>query len=246
MPGPTLPTVTAGDPVSSAELMTYIGDVEYYTNETIGTGDIQTSAPWVSARHVYKPEFWTGIAPFTRLVSGEVHYRYRPFANNRRSVHHCELTTGATAGVAGLYYPIEGMSVSFSTPTAISSGSLPEHRVRVRASWYAYEMGGTGGTVDEKTDRCADMALVVNGTTITATSRPLFTASDGVAGFAAAQAWHQYSVAYPVECRSAGENHIGVNIRLYSRGDISGGAAHNKWRHIVIGGRSLSLSWFRL
>lgn len=244
MPGPTLPTVTAGNPVSSAELATYIGDVEYYLNETTTAGDIQTSSAWVSARHVYKPEFWTGIAPFTRLVSGEVHYRYRPFANNRRSVHHAEVSAGATAGVAGPWLPIQGMSVSFSTPAAVSSGATPEHRVRVRASWYAYEMGGKGGSTDEKTDRCADMALVVNGTAVTATSRPLFVASNG-AGYAASWAWHQYSVAYPAECLSAGENHIGVNIRIYSRGDVTG-AAHNKWRHIIVGGRSLTLSWFRL
>lgn len=243
--GTSLTTVTTGTPISSVALDNNDEAIEYFINEGSASGDIKHDAAWVRSKHIYRPEFWTGPAPYTRLVSGEVHYRYRPHNGNRRSVHHSEVNTGVTANAAGVYVPVEGMYVTFSVPAKISGTTDPRHRVMVAASWYAHEIGGKG-TADETTDHCADFTLFVDGSTVPATSRPLFTASANSSSIQLNCA-HQYSVRYPALITTAGAHSIGLRIRMYSRGNIASGVGtHDHWRHVMVWGRQLRLSWFRL
>lgn len=241
----TIAAVSTGTAISAAALTAADTNIEYYINEGMSASDIKTSSAWVRSKHIFRPEFWTGTAPYSRLVSGEVHYRLRPHDTQRRSIHHSEVNTGVVAGNPGTYVPVEGMTVTFSVPAAITSGSASvKHYVRANLSWYCHEMGGNG-TTDEATDRCADFGLFSGGVVIPQTYRPLYTASGGT-GFIALHSVKQYSIMYPVPITGSGTHSIGLRIRMFSRGDIAGGTAHDNWKHVVIWGRSINLSWFSL
>ncbi len=242
----TIAAVTTGTAISAAALTTADSNIEYYINEGMSASDIKTSAAWVRSKHIFRPEFWTGVAPYTRLVSGEVHYRLRPHDTQRRSLHHADVNTGVTANTAGAYVPVEGMTVSFSAPEVISDGTaLGQHYVKVRMAWFAHEIGGIG-TTDEATDHCADFVVYVDGSPVPQTSRPLFTASAGTS-YILHNSVHQYSATYAAPITTTGKHSIGLRIRMYSRGDIAGsGADHNHWRHVMVWGRSMYLSWFTL
>lgn len=243
----TIAAVTTGTAISATALTAADSNIEYYINEGVSASDIKTSAAWVRSKHIFRPEFWTGTAPYSRLVSGEVHYRLRPHDTQRRSIHHSEVNTGSSVNTAGTYVPVEGMTVSFSAPEAISDGTaLGQHYVRVRMAWFAHEAGGQG-TVDEATDHCSDFSLFADGASTAVTGRPLFTASAGTTGGILINSVHQYGLTYAVPITTTGKHSIGLRIRMYSRGDISGsGTVHNHWRHVMIWGRSMSLDWFTL
>lgn len=241
----SLTQVTAGTPISAAAMQDYASDIEYFINEGMASGDIQTSSSWVRSTHIYRPEFNTVLCPRVRFVSGEVHWRHRGFGGRERGIHHAEVNAGGAANAAGQWVNVDGCNVSFAVPQAITESGDPAHRVLTRICWYTHEIGGDG-TPNEgagASQHCSDFAMHLDGQTKEATIRPLYTAS----GSNTISMWavKQYSIMYPARITTAGEHHIGLKMRMYSRG-IGSGGAHDHWRHIFIWGRSTVLSWFRL
>ena len=230
--------VVDGTPIDFDALRAHALAIETYVNEGIEATDFQTTVPWVQSTHIFKPDFRAGAAPRVQLTSGEIHHRQRTMVPNQRSIHHSEVNTpGGAANQHGNYVSIEGMQVSFSTPDAISGGS-PDHRVIVRANWFVHEIGGNG-VPDDAADHCSDFVLMVDGSTIAATARDLYTASDAASpnGRVKGAAVKQYSISYPAEITTAGVHDIGVKMRMYSRGT---GA---EWRHVFVWARTLVCRW---
>jgi len=236
----SLTTVTAGTPIDYDALRSYCAAIEWYINEGVVANDLKSSATWVRSSRVFAPDFSTGIYENARLVSGEAHWLLRGHSSPERSVHHSQINTSITAGVAGKYVPVEGMTRTFALPVALS-GAEPTHRVRVAMDWYCHELGGKG-TVDEATDHCADFALFVDGNSKPSTARPLYTASDGLGGIDLIAA-KQYSIRYGALVTTAGVHNIGLRIRMYG---MTSGAGTDDWRHIFVWGRTASWSWFRI
>lgn len=237
----SLTTVADGDPIDYDALRTYTRDIEHYINEGVVSGDLQSSAPWVRSSRVFKPDIKTGGAyNYAQMVSGEIHWARFGHGTFDRSVHHSEVNTrNDGGGNPGKYVPVEGMTRSFCVPEAISSSAtttVNTHRVAVAMDWYCYEVGGNG-TVDDSTDHCSDFALFVDGTAQPETARPLYTGSTGIGNITYFKGVKQYSLRFPVPITTAGEHHIGLRIRMYSR-------SANQWRHVFVSGRSMKLRWY--
>lgn len=232
----SLTTVADGTPINWTTLRGLTLDIETYVNEGIPVGDLQSATPWVRSVQVFPPQFHPGPAPFVRLTSGELHYRYRSPAARERSIHHSEVNTpGASAGAHGAYVPVEGMQVSYSTPDVISSGASPDHRIIVHACWFVHEIGGAG-TVNESTDHVADFALFNGGTALPTTARDVYTASSGSVPRVEPVACKQYTVLYPMSVTTAGTHDLGVRIRMYAHTGTA-------WRHLFIWGRTTAAHW---
>lgn len=232
----TVTTVTTGTAINASTLTSYCASIEHYINEGIVSGDLQSTA-WVRSSRVYGPDFTTGIIQNSRLVSGEAHWTRRGISSAERSIHHPQINTGITAGTAGAYVPVDGMTRTFAVPEALSASGDPTHRVRVCMDWYCHELGGKG-TIDDSTDHCADFALFVNGVSKGATARPLYTASND-SGQITIGAAKQYSIRYAALLTTAGVQHVGLRIRSYALA-VGGG----NFRHIFIWARTASWSWF--
>lgn len=237
----SLTSVVDGTPIDYDALRAYTKSIEHYLNEGVVSADLQSTTPWVRSTQVFKPDFVTGIYSHARLTSGEVHWSKCGHSSFENSVHHSEVNTRQDGGgTAGKYVVVDGMTRTFSVPAAISTSAtatVNTHRVAVAMDWYCYEMGGAG-TVDDSTDHCSGFALFVNGTEKGATERPLYTGSPGAGGgISALGAVKQYSIRYPASITAPGKHEIGLRIRMYSH-------TAQKWRHIIVSGRTATWSWY--
>lgn len=232
----TLTTVAAGAPINAVAMKAAVQSIEHFLNEEITATQVQTSSPWMDSLMVVKPSFdggpSSGRSASFQGVSAEIHYFSVGEADYHRSVHHSVVATTAAHQV-----PVAGMSRTFTTTEAITSGSVPR-LVHVLASWYAYEFGGDGEP-DESTNKCAGFFLFVNGTAIEATVRSLYTASRAeTPGRLTCR--RQHSIYYPATISTAGVHNISLRIRPALMTTGSGSLAGNdNWRHIFVGNRQM-------
>lgn len=232
----TLSTVAAGDPVNVVAMKAAIQSIEHFVNEEITATQLQTSAPWLDSLMVVKPAFDggpnSGRSAAMQAVSAEIHYFSVGDADYQRSVHHSVVATTAAHQV-----PVAGMSRTFTTTEVITSGTVPK-LAHVLASWYSFEFGGDG-VMDDNTSKCAGFFLFVNGASVDATVRSLYTCSRaGDPGQLHCR--RQHSLYYPASITSAGVHNISLRIRpaLMTTGNGSK-AGNDDWRHIFVGNRQM-------
>lgn len=234
----TLATVADGDPMDVTTMKTSVTAIETFINQGIDATTLKTSAPWIETLMVFRPSYFSGpdsgLTAHFEGVSAEVYYFYRSGNDIHRSVHHSQVNAGA-------YVPIHGLARTIACAEDISSGSNPTKRAHVSASFYIYEFGGDGLT-DETTNRCADIALRVDGTMVEATSRHIYTASYfGDPGRLACR--KQFAMLYPAEVNE-GIHSIAVCIRPVAQ--TKGNGAHaddDNWRHMFVANRSMQVRY---
>lgn len=154
-----------GDTFSESEIIQRFRAMEYWFNGRITSADLKED-PWVESRHIFKPEFYGSPSPRVEAVSGDTHYRYRPFniesryyrheasgwyKANGRNAHEddsdeklifpldpkTELNDATIENPQDLFVPVEGLAASIH----LDHPSL----VTVNANWYAWESGGDSG-----------------------------------------------------------------------------------------------------
>jgi len=131
-----LTTFGASDPIDATELRSRNESVRRYVGEGIVAAD--RAASWMTATHVYKPDFFIGAHQRSRKVSGESVYRSR--GRDTSNIATFSYYLGTAAGTAGLF-KVPSLNATLVIPEDISTNG--GHRVRVFASFYAWEFGGT-------------------------------------------------------------------------------------------------------
>ena len=157
---------SSGDDFTAQAIKRRFRALERWVNGNIESDDMRGDTRWAASRHVFKPEFYGSPAPRLEGVSGDVHYRSRPFNLESRYYRHeqggwyklhkknddgtisvlldpkVDLQDSAIKDPKGLFTPIEGLSVSFH----LHKKSL----VTLSASWNAWESGGSTGYSSQK------------------------------------------------------------------------------------------------
>lgn len=231
--GLTLTTVSNGTAITASAIRGYVTTVEKYLNEEIAAADLKTSAAWVTATQVFRPEFMGSPYPHTELVTGETHYRYTNADPARRAIHHDVIN-------ADQFVAVPGLQVTYQVPETLT-GSAPAFIATILTSFYTYEYGGAGSRTEGA--RCADFRLAVNGTTVASTERRLYTASRCTSDFEEAGAFlarKQHSMLY-FQIAAAGVHHAGVYVKVYTR---TASGSTDDWRHIFVAARSIVVDWY--
>ena len=165
-----LATFAPGAVIDATTVRGLLGQIETYVNEGTVAGDRGTG--WITSNHVYRPDFYGAPNSHTTLVSGESYFRERPLDPARRAWWSYYLGENST----GNYYPVPGLNVTFQVPENIDADGM--HRVRVTASFYAYEFGGVDGGMDEDTYRGASFALIGDGSPLSGMAKPIYKGSS--------------------------------------------------------------------
>jgi hypothetical protein len=146
---------TAGSVISATTIRTKIKAVESYVNGEIANGD--KSAAWMVPNHVFRSDFYGGSNPHSTLTSGQTYYNTRNKADAERSWWSSYLGQPPTT-----HYPVPGLNRCVQIPEDINTNG--GHRVRVFASFYAYEFGGVDGVMNEEPASCGAMSFaLLNG-----------------------------------------------------------------------------------
>jgi len=234
-----------GDTFTADAITERFRGLETWVNGNVQQTDLKET-PWVDSRHIFKPEFYGSPAPRIEAVSGDTHYRERPYNMESRYYRHeqggwykmdkknedgtysvrfdprIDLQDASVKDPKGLFTPVEGLATSIHLPVR----SL----VTVTASWYAHESGGDSGESKQKNknhaldDRCALFRLFHQSpdssdtdiTQVGSTSRILYVRSDSGYNFRR----QNFSTTFTREF-GAGNHHIWIGI-LYFLKDISG------------------------
>jgi hypothetical protein len=160
-----LTTFAPGAIIDATVVRAKIQQVETYVNEQVAAGD--RGSAWMTANHVYRPDFYGGPNPHTLLTSGESYFRER--STDAATQSWWSYYLGNTS--SSVVLPVPGLNATIQIPEAISANG--GHRVRVFASFYAYEFGGVGtaggagvGNMDESgTNTAMSFNMIVNGST---------------------------------------------------------------------------------
>lgn len=163
-----LPTFASGAVINATTMMSMCSSAELYLNEEVAAAD--RASGWMIANHVYRPDFYGGSNPHTTLTSGEVYFRQRSLELPRAAYysHYLSESTGAAG-----YIPVLGLGATIQIPENINTNG--GHRVRVTASFYAYDYGGDdvyAGMDEDPTLIAALFGIQVNGALPTVT-RPI-------------------------------------------------------------------------
>lgn len=218
----TLTTFASGATIDATVLRSKLAQIEAYVNEGIIATDRDDA--WMSANHLYRPDFFGGANPHTTLVSGESYFRERPLAEERRAFFSYFLGAGP--------YPVPGLNATIQIPEALNPAST-RYRLLVAVSFYLYEYGGADAYLDEDTSRAASVDLLINGVAARSNTmvRYIYKGSITSAGQAVAffprkqisMVWGDTSA--PVA--AVGVNHIGVAISPINPG------APEYWKHLI-------------
>lgn len=199
-----LATFASGASINAATLRGLAVAVETYINEQTLAADRGTN--WLDANHVYRPDFYGAPDPHTTLVSGESYFRNRPIGDEARAYF-------SYYGYKSSYLPVPGMGVSFCLPETLNNATR-QYRCNIRASWACYEFGGGDlGSMDDSTVLSANFALMINGTRMLQTVRPVYKGSrtGSVLDVTAFYVRKQHSVAFTVEGTGTGALSVGLN-----------------------------------
>lgn len=246
----TLSTVADGTPMDATTMKTSVASIEMFLNQGIGFAQLQSASSWLRTMHIYRPAYYggpnTGSTARFEGVSAEVHYFYQDGAEQRRSLHHSTIN-------AGSYVPIFGLGRTFSCAENISAGSAPTKRVHVAACFNVYEFGGDG-LPDENTNLAVSLAMRFDGTILSATTRPLYTASTMNTALISSSgaptgdpgrlcSRKQYAMLYPLEC-TAGLHAVEICVQTQTMTKGNGYDANNdNWRHVFVANRSMTVEY---
>jgi len=264
-------TFTVGDSFDENAIIDRFRALEHWINGGIKSDDLKDDEAWVESRHIFKPEFYGSPAPRVEAVSGDTHYRYRPFNVESRYYRHEQggwykhdeissdpdllLEDAAVKTATGLFTPVEGMAASIH----LDEPSL----VTVTANWYAWDSGGDTGYVYQRyknlalDDRVAMFRLFYQSPDSDdddikediATTRALYCRSDTGYFFRR----QNFSTTW-MNVLDAGTHHVWIGM-LYILLDVSGtgyldkggeyGTGH-RVKHIYVDGRNFVLDATRL
>lgn len=165
----TLATFASGAVINATTVRTLLGQIETYVNE--GTIAADRGSTWCRANHVYRPDFY---GDHTTLVSGESYFASRPESDQLRSWWTRYLGDSGGSNAQG-YFLIPGLTKTIQIPQTLSTGS---HRVRIFASFFAYEFGGVDGNMEESVTGAASFAMLVDGAAQTGQQKPIWKGSS--------------------------------------------------------------------
>lgn len=198
-----------GAKIEASELMDRIASVEAYVNGGIADADIK-AAPWVKSGHLFRSEFYTEYAPRCHAVTRDTHWRSAGHGENSRVYLHPDQTDGPVS--------IPDLAASIKVPV--------ESSVDVMLSFYAWQFGGDGGSIESA--HCAEFELYLNGAIVPQTKRALAVAGIGN--------WYFSRKQFSISCQLTipkGINHIALMGTAIGRGTTT------DWLHVFIDARSL-------
>ncbi len=236
----SLVTFGAGAVIDASVMRNRLEAIELYLNEGIVAAD--RGAAWLSANHLYRPDFFGAPDPHTSLVSGETYFRTKSQDDAARTFFSANVNTAS-------WMPVPGLCATIQIPQSLRVGAT-YYRLNIFASFYVYEYGGYGsGTgvdqrCDENENRAASVSLFLgnpsSGAGLDGTLRHVYKGSqtsDYNAG--ALFPRKQYSMAYSTSLPVApGTYSLGVACRTLAPG------ANAVKKHVVFQQGSLMARYF--
>lgn len=244
----TLTTFASGAVIDATTMRARIATIEQYLNEQIANAD-KDQTLWVTTDHLFAPEFFGAPDPHARFPSGATHFRHVRPDNVLRTVHHQEVGPSQ-------YVPVPGLQATLFVPEALDAGAGLDYRLMVRASFYAFELGGQGTNsgVDASLEgpapvaQAATIALFFDGTAQAGTLRYLWASGNPVVPTPGVVTYNwngcifnrkMYAYTWSSPTVSAGLHHVGVYVRVNATA-----APTPSWRHIFFDTRNLVASYY--